>query len=181
MTNKQQEELINTLHLRFEKNMKRHAGIAWSEIQARLEKNQNSLQVLYEMEETGGEPDVIGGKNKSGEYTFVDCSPESPAGRRSLCYDREALDGRKENKPKSSATDMAREIGIEILTEEQYKDLQAHGEFDTKTSSWIQTPTNIRKLGGAIFADHPYDHIFVYHNGAESYYASRGFRGVLKI
>lgn len=181
MTNKQQEELINTLQLRFEKNMKRHAGIAWSEIQARLDKNQNSLQVLYEMEETGGEPDVIGGKNKNREYTFVDCSPESPAGRRSLCYDRESLDGRKENKPKSSATDMAREIGIEILTEEQYKELQAHGEFDTKTSSWIQTPVNIRKLGGAIFADRRYDHIFVYHNGAESYYASRGFRGSLSI
>ncbi|MBE0643936.1 MAG: DUF4256 domain-containing protein [Bacteroidetes bacterium] len=175
------EELITTLRQRFEKNMPRHAGIDWKAVQARLESSPAKLQVLAEMERTGGEPDVIGHDKKTGEYVFCDCAPESPAGRRSLCYDRAALDARKANKPGGSAVEMAAAIGIEILTEQQYRELQQLGEFDLKTSSWIATPDEIRKRGGAIFCDRRYDHVFVYHNGAESYYAARGFRGRLRV
>ena len=186
----QREELLKTLKARFEKNMTRHKDIKWEKVQSKLELNPEKLWSLNEMEETGGEPDVvapitIGLDKNTGEIIFYDCSAESPKGRRSLCYDREALESRKELKPKNSAIDMATEIGIEILTEEQYRDLQsrqmAGGNFDTKTSSWIKTPADIRKLGGAIFCDFRYNTVFVYHNGAESYYAARGFRGSLKV
>ncbi len=178
---KQCEELISILKIRFEKNMNRHKSIEWEKVKAKIEVKPDKLFSLNEMERTGGEPDVVGYNNKSGEYIFYDCSPESPSGRRSLCYDREALNSRKENKPSNSAMDIAAEIGIEILTEDQYKELQKLGKFDTKTSSWIITPPQIRKLGGAIFADFRYGNVFVYHNGAESYYAARGFRGSLSV
>jgi hypothetical protein len=177
----QREELLNTLKTRFEKNMHRHNGIEWAKVQARLEVDTKKLWSLNEMESTGGEPDVVGHDKKTGEYIFYDCSAESPKGRRSVCYDRKALDSRKEYKPANSAVDMAAAMGIDILTEEQYRELQQLGEFDTKTSSWIITPGNIRKLGGAIFCDRRYDTVFVYHNGADSYYAARGFRGLLRI
>lgn len=178
---KQTEELLKILKARFEKNMNRHKGLAWDKVQSRLEAHQDKLWSLSEMERTGGEPDVIGYDKKSGEYIFCDCSAESPAGRRSLCYDRDALNARKEHKPKNSAMDLARDIGIEILTEEQYRELQRLGEFDLKTSSWIATPVEIRKLGGAVFCDRRYNTVFTYHNGAESYYAARGFRGLMRI
>ncbi len=177
----QKEELLRVLQARFEENMNRHKGIEWAEVRAKLEANNKKLSSLHEMERTGGEPDVVGFDEKTGEYIFYDCSPESPSGRRSLCYDREALESRKEHKPKGSAVDMAASMGIELLTEEQYRELQKLGNFDTKTSSWVRTPSNIRKLGGALFCDRRYDTVFVYHNGAESYYAARGFRGSLKI
>ena len=177
----QREELLRTLKARFEKNMNRHKGLAWAEVQAKLEANAEKLWSLNEMERTGGEPDVVGHDKKTGEYIFYDCSAESPKGRRSLCYDREALDSRKENKPKDSAMDMAAAMGVELLTEEQYRELQKLGEFDTKTSSWVKTPSAIRKLGGALFCDRRFDTVFVYHNGAESYYAARGFRGSLRV
>ena len=166
---------------RFEKNLNRHKDLAWAEVQAKLEANAEKLWSLNEMERTGGEPDVVGHDKKTGEYTFYDCSPESPNGRRSLCYDREALESRKEHKPKNSATDMAAAMGIELLAEEQYRELQKLGEFDTKTSSWVKTPADIRNLGGALFCDRRYDTVFVYHNGAESYYAARGFSGSLRV
>jgi hypothetical protein len=179
--NKQHEELLRVLQARFEKNMNRHRGIDWPKVQARVERDTKKLSSLHEMEKTGGEPDVIGQDKHTGEYVFCDCSAESPKGRRSICYDRKALDARKENKPKNSAVDMAAAIGIEILTEEQYRELQTLGDFDTKTSSWVKTPADVRKLGGAIFCDRRYNRVFVYHNGAESYYAARGFRGSLKV
>jgi hypothetical protein len=178
---KQRDELLAALKSRFEKNTSRHKGIEWAKVQAKLEADPAKLWSLNEMERTGGEPDVVGLDKKSGEIIFYDCSPESPKDRRSLCYDREALDSRKEHKPKNSAMDLAATIGIELLTEEQYRELQKLGEFDTKTSSWIKTPAEIRKLGGALFCDRRFDHVFLYHNGAESYYAARGFRGVLKV
>jgi hypothetical protein len=178
---RQSEELLNTLKVRFEKNTNRHRGLVWVEVQARLEANPEKLWSLHEMERTGGEPDVVGREKKAGEYIFYDCSSESPVGRRSLCYDREALDSRKENKPKGSALDMAAAMGVEVLTEEQYRELQKLGEFDAKTSSWVKTPSNIRELGGALFCDRRFNTIFVYHNGAESYYAARGFRGSLGV
>ncbi len=178
---KQREELFKTLKGRFEKNINRHKGFEWTNVQARLERNTEKLWSLNEMERTGGEPDVIGLDKKTDAYIFFDCSQESPSGRRSLCYDREALAARKEHKPKNSAVDMADAMGIELLEEEHYSELQKLGAFDTKTSSWLKTPISIRKLGGAIFADFRYGTIFVYHNGAESYYASRGFRGLLKV
>ena len=177
----QQKELLGTLRARFEKNMNRHKDLPWAEVQAKLEANAEKLRSLHEMERTGGEPDVVGHHKKTGEYIFYDCSPESPKGRRSLCYDREALESRKENKPKDSATDMVAAMGIELLTEEQYRDLQKLGEFDTKTSSWVKTPSAIRELGGALFCDRRFDTVFVYHNGAESYYAARAFRGSLRV
>jgi hypothetical protein len=172
---------VKTLRDRFAKNMRRHPGIDWSSVQAKLEASPEKLQTLYEMERTGGEPDVAGYNEKTGEFIFVDCSPESPTGRRGLCYDREALVSRKKNKPKGSAVEMASSMGIEMLTEQQYRELQELGEFDRKTSSWVKTPAAIRALGGALFCDRRYDHVFVYHNGAESYYAARGFRGRLKV
>lgn len=175
------EELLQILKSRFEKHSDRHKDLKWETIQAKLEANPEKLWTLNEMEATGGEPDVVGYDNKTGEYIFFDCSVESPAGRRSYCYDREALDKRKENKPKNSVLDVASAIGIELLSEEQYRDLQKLGKFDNKTSSWIATPTDIRKLGGAIFADFRYGTVFVYHNGADSYYAARGFRGSLRV
>ncbi|HSE40854.1 MAG TPA: DUF4256 domain-containing protein [Acidobacteriota bacterium] len=178
---KQSEELLRTLKARFEKNMNRHKGLEWAKVQSRLEANSEKLWSLNEMERTGGEPDVVGHDKKTGEYIFYDCSTESPQGRRSFCYDREALESRKEHKPKNNAIDMAADMGIELLTEEQYRQLQKLGNFDTKTSSWVQTPSDIRKLGGALFCDRRYDTVFVYHNGAESYYAVRGFRGSLSI
>ena len=178
---RQGEELLSTLKARFEKNRNRHEGLEWAEVQAKLEAKTENLWSLSEMERTGGEPDVVGHDKKTGEYVVYDCSPESPKGRRSLCYDREALEERKEHKPKNSAVDMAAAMGIELLTEEQYRELQKLGEFDTKTSSWIKTPSDIRKLGGAIFADRRYDTVFVYHNSAPSYYAARGFRGSLRV
>ncbi|HEY8937920.1 MAG TPA: DUF4256 domain-containing protein [Cyclobacteriaceae bacterium] len=181
LSSEQREELILTLQARFEKNMKRHKGIDWPKVRAKLEATPDKLWPLYEMERTGGEPDVTGHDKKTGEYIFYDCSAESPKGRRSLCYDHEALESRKEHKPENSAVQMASDMGVELLTEEQYRDLQQLGEFDTKTSSWVQTPAPIRKLGGAIFCDRRYNHVFVYHNGAESYYAARAFRGLLKI
>jgi hypothetical protein len=176
----QTEELLGTLKTRFEKNMKRHKGIEWAKVQAKLEANQDKLWPLNEMEISGGEPDVVGHDKKTGEYIFYDCSAESPKGRRSICYDREALDSRKEHKPANSALDMAAAMGIELLTEEQYRELQQLGDFDLKTSSWVKTPPGIRKLGGALFCDRRYNTVFLYHNGAESYYAARGFRGWLK-
>jgi hypothetical protein len=181
MKAKEREELIATLKARFEKNMNRHKSLEWAKVAARLEKNAEKLQSLHEMESTGGEPDVVGHDRKTGEYIFFDCAAESPKGRRSVCYDNEALASRKEHKPKNSALGMAADMGIELLNEEQYRELQTLGACDTKTSSWIQTPKEIRKLGGAIFADRRYDHIFIYHNGAESYYAGRGFRGSLRV
>ena len=176
----ERNDLIETLKTRFEKNMRRHKGIAWATVQAKLERNAAALKSLHAMEASGGEPDVIG-EDKSGQITFCDCSAESPTGRRSLCYDKEALDSRKENKPSGSAVEMAKEMGIELLTEQQYRKLQQLGEFDTKTSSWVQTPADIRSLGGALFCDRRYDSVFVYHNGAQSYYAARGFRGMLRV
>src|ERR1051326_8916037 len=174
LSKKQREELLGTLQVRFEKNMDRHKGLQWSDVQAKLETNIQKLWSLNEMERTGGEPDVIGQDKKTGEYIFYDCSAESPKDRRSLCYDREALESRKEHKPKNSAIDMASAMGIELLTEQQYRELQKLGNFDTKTSSWIKTPSEIRKLGGALFCDRRYNTVFLYHNGAESYYAARG-------
>jgi len=181
MKAKEREELLATLKSRFEKNMQRHKGIAWDKVQARLEGDAKKLESLFAMEQTGGEPDVVGHDKKSGAFVFYDCSAESPKGRRSVCYDRAALDARKEHKPKDSALDMAKAMGIDILTEAQYRELQELGEFDLKTSSWIETPAAIRKLGGALFCDRRYDTVFLYHNGAESYYAARGFRGALKV
>jgi Protein of unknown function (DUF4256) len=181
LSSKQQEELLNTLKTRFEKNKDRHKGLDWTNIQARLVANTEKLWPLNEMENSGGEPDVVGHDKKTGEYVFYDCSAESPAARRSFCYDRQALDSRKENKPKNNVMDMAAAMGIDILTEEQYRELQQLGNFDLKTSSWIKTPAEIRKLGGALFCDRRYNTVFVYHNGAESYYAARGFRGLLRI
>jgi len=178
---KESEALLSVLKARFEKNTSRHKGLAWAAVQAKLEANPERLLSLSEMERTGGEPDVIGHDNKTGEYMFFDCSAESPAGRRSVCYDREALKSRKENKPANCASAMAEGMGIELLTEEQYRALQELGTFDTKTSSWVKTPADIRKLGGAIFCDRRYGRVFVYHNGAESYYAARGFRGSLVV
>lgn len=177
----QQDELLITLKTRFEKNMNRHKGIKWDKVQAKLQANTSKLWSLGEMEKTGGDPDVVGYDKKTGEYIFYDCSAESPGGRRSLCYDRAALEARKEHKPKNNAVDMATALGIKILTEEEYRTLQTLGKFDTKTSSWIETPSSIRKLGGALFCDYRYGSVFVYHNGAESYYAARGFRGVLRV
>ncbi len=177
----QGEELLKTLQVRFEENMPLHDGLEWAKVQARLEANTEKLASLNAMESTGGEPDVVGHDKTTGEYIFYDCSAESPKGRRSLCYDREALESRKENKPANSAIDMAAAMGIEILTEEQYRELQKLGDFDTKTSSWVSTPAAIRKLGGAIFCDRRYHTVFVYHNGADSYYAARGFRGSLRV
>jgi hypothetical protein len=181
MSPKQGEELLVTLKARFEKNMNRHKGLEWAKIQAKLQADPEKLRSLNEMETTGGEPDVVGQDKKTGEYIFYDCSAESPKDRRSLCYDREALASRKENKPAGSAIDMAAAMGIELLTEEQYRELQQLGSFDTKTSSWVKTPSNIRKLGGALFCDRRYDTVFLYHNGAESYYAARAFRGSLRV
>jgi hypothetical protein len=178
---KQREELLRTLKARFEKNMKRHKGFEWNKILGKLEANPGKLWSLNEMESTGGEPDVVGHDKKTGEYIFYDCSAESPQGRRSFCYDHEALASRKEHKPKNSATEMAANIGIELLTEAQYRELQELGDFDTKTSSWVKTPAEIRELGGAIFCDRRYNTVFTYHNGAESYYAARGFRGLLRV
>lgn len=175
------EELLTILKTRFEKNKNRHVGLDWANVQAKIEANPDKMWSLNEMEETEGEPDVIGYDAATDEYIFVDCSAESPKGRRSFCYDRAALDARKEHKPANNALEFAEEIGVELLTEEQYKNLQFLGKFDTKTSSWIQTPAAIRKLGGALFCDRRYDHVFVYHNGAESYYAARGFRGLLRV
>lgn len=177
----EREELLAALKARFEKHMGRHKGLEWAKVEAKLETNGDKLWSLAEMERTGGEPDVVGFDKKTGEYVFYDCSPESPDGRRSLCYDREALESRKEHKPKNNAMDLAAAMGIEILTEEQYRILQELGKFDTKTSSWLKTPTDIRELGGAIFADFRFGRVFVYHNGAESYYAARGFRGWLRV
>lgn len=181
LSSKSSEELLATLKERFGKNMSRHNGVAWNKVLSRLVANSDKLWSLAEMERTGGEPDVTGYDKKSGEFIFCDCSAESPAGRRSLCYDREALESRKEHKPKNSAMDLAAEMGIDILTEDEYMAFQKLGKFDTKTSSWVKTPADIRKLGGAIFADYRFERVFVYHNGAESYYAGRGFRGKLKV
>jgi hypothetical protein len=175
------EELLGALKARFEKNMNRHKGLEWAKVQTKLEADPEKLWSLNEMESTGGEPDVVGHDKTTGEYIFYDCSAESPNGRRSLCYDGEALESRKQHKPDNSALDMAAAMGIELLTEEQYRELQKLGNFDTKTSSWLKTPADIRKLGGAIFADYRYGHVFVYHNSAESYYAARGFRGSLRV
>lgn len=177
----QAQELLKLIKARFEKNMKRHKGIDWEKVQARLEANPAGLWSLEEMEASGGEPDVVGYDKKTGEFLFVDCSAESPKDRRSLCYDREAHQSRKENKPRDSAMDMAAAMGIDLLTEEQYRELQQLGEFDVKTSSWIATPAAVRKLGGALFCDRRYNTVFLYHNGAESYYAARGFRGLLRV
>jgi hypothetical protein len=181
LSKKQREDLLKTLKARFEQNMGRHKDVQWPNLQARLEGNPEKLWSLHEMERTGGEPDVVSPDKKTGEYTFYDCAAESPKDRRSLCYDRAALDARKENKPKGNALEMAEAIGIELLTEDQYRELQRLGTFDVKTSSWVKTPAAVRKLGGALFCDRRYDTVFVYHNGAESYYAARGFRGWLKI
>ena len=181
VTKKQREDLLATLQARFEKNMNRHQGLAWADVQATLEAKPGKLASLQQMESTGGEPDVVGHDQKTGEYIFYDCAAESPKERRSLCYDREALNSRKENKPKGNAVDMAAAMGVELLTEEQYRELQKLGEFDLKTSSWVLTPSNVRKLGGALFCDRRFDTVFVYHNGAESYYAARGFRCSLRV
>src|SRR5437667_8793490 len=178
---KQREELLRALKARFEKNMNRHKGLKWAKVQVKLEANAEKLWSLNEMERTGGEPDVVDHDKKTGEYIFYDCSAESPKGRRSVCYDREALESRKEHKPEDSAIDMAAAMGIELLTEEQYRELQKLENFDTKTSSWVKTPSDIRKLGGALFCDRRYDTVFLYHNGAESYYAARAFRGLLRV
>jgi hypothetical protein len=181
MTPKQRDELLRTLKARFEDNMNRHEGLEWARVQAKLEANADKLWSLHEMERTDGEPDVVGHDEVTDEYIFFDCSAESPKGRRKVCYDRQALESRKEHKPENSALDMAAALGIELLTEEQYRELQTLGEFDTKTSSWVKTPPDIRKLGGALFCDRRFGAVFVYHNGAESYYAARGFRGSLRI
>lgn len=181
LSSEQREEIFSALKGRFEKNMNRHEGLEWTKVQAKLEGNAEKLWSLFEMERTGGEPDVVSYDEKTGQYVFYDCSAESPAGRRSVCYDREALEARKKHKPENSALVMAAEMGIEILTEEQYRELQKLGSFDTKTSSWVKTPADIRKLGGALFCDRRYDTVFVYHNGADSYYAARGFRGSLTV
>jgi uncharacterized protein DUF4256 len=181
ITAKQRGELIETLQARFEKNTKRHKQLEWAKVQAALEANPKKLWSLHQMETSGGEPDVVGYDKKAGEFIFYDCSAESPKGRRSVCYDRKALDSRKEHKPKDSAMDMAAAMGIDLLTEMQYRELQELGEFDLKTSSWVSTPAEIRKLGGAIFCDRRYDTVFVYHNGADSYYAARAFRGSLRV
>ncbi len=178
---KERESLTKTLKARFERNTHRHPGVEWSKVQARLEASPGKLQTLLEMERTGGEPDVVAVDRKTGECVFFDCATESPKGRRSLCYDDRALKSRKEFKPKDSAMEMAAAIGVEMMTEEQYRFLQTLGPFDTKTSSWLETPPEIRKLGGAIFGDRRYEHVFIYHNGAESYYAARGFRGTLRV
>lgn len=177
----QREALLNVLETRFEKNMDRHQGLEWDEVEVRLKAHPEKLWSLNEMERTGGEPDIVSHDPETGEYIFFDCSAESPKGRRSVCYDREGLESRKEHKPENNAVDLAADMGIELLTEQQYRVLQQLGEFDTKTSSWVQTPPEIRKLGGALFCDRRYDHVFVYHNGAPSYYAARGFRGSLRI
>jgi hypothetical protein len=181
LSSEQREKLLRTLKSRFEKNMKRHKGLEWAKVQAKLEANPQKLWSLNEMEETEGEPDVVGHDKKTGEYIFYDCSAESPKGRRSICYDGEALESRKEHKPKNSATDMAADMGIELLTEEQYRELQKLGEFDMKTSSWVKTPSAVRELGGALFCDRRFGQIFLYHNGAESYYGARAFRGSLRV
>jgi hypothetical protein len=181
MKAKQREELLRALKTRFENNMNRHKGLEWPKVQARLEANSEKLWSLSEMERTGGEPDVVGHDRKTGEYIFYDCSPESPKGRRSVCYDREGLESRREHKPENNAVDMAAAMGIDILTEEQYRELQKLGECDAKTSSWLKTPSEIRRLGGAISADFRYGRVFVGHNGAGSYYAARGFRGLLRV
>jgi Protein of unknown function (DUF4256) len=181
LAKKQREELLRALKARFEKNMNRHKDIEWAKVKAKLEANAEKLWSLNEMERTSGEPDVVGHDKKTGQYIFYDCSAESPKGRRSVCYDREALDARKEHKPADNAIDMAAAMGVELLTEEQYRELQRLGNFDTKTSSWVKTPSDIRKLGGALFCDRRYDTVFVYHNGAESYYAARAFRGSLRV
>jgi len=178
---KQRVELLTELKTRFEENMNRHNGLQWAKVETKLEADTKKLWSLFEMERTGGEPDVVGFDKKTGEIIFYDCAAESPKGRRSLCYDRRALESRKEHKPENNAVDMAAAMGIELLTEEQYRELQQLGEFDTKTSSWLQTPSDIRKLGGAIFGDYRFGRVFVYHNGAESYYAARGFRGSLSV
>lgn len=181
LSTEQREELLKVLEARFRKNSTRHKGLEWAKVQARLEANPEKLWSLHEMEKTGGEPDVVGHDKKSGEFIFFDCSPQSPAGRTSLCYDREALDARKEHKPKTSAVEMATAMGVELLTEEQYLELQKLGEFDTKSSSWVKTPAAMRKLGGALYYDRRYDRVFAGHNGAQSYYSGRGFRASLKI
>jgi hypothetical protein len=181
LSKKQRDDALKTLRDRFEKNMTRHEGLAWEKVYARMEANSEALWALSEMERTGGEPDVVGQDRKTGEYIFCDCSAESPKGRRSLCYDREALDSRKENKPKGNAVEMAAAMGVELLSEEQYRELQKLGNFDEKTSSWVKTPSKVRKLGGALFCDRRFNTVFVYHNGAESYYAARGFRGSLRV
>jgi len=181
LSKKQRDELLKALKARFEKNMSRHKGLEWAQVQAKLEANTEKLCSLNEMERTGGEPDVVGHDKRTDEYMFYDCAAESPKGRRSICYDREALDSRKENKPRDNAIGMAAVMGIELLTEEQYRELQRLGNFDTKTSSWVKTPSAVRKLGGALFCDRRFDTVFLYHNGAESYYAARGFRGSLRV
>lgn len=181
LSQEQGEELLLVLQARFEKNMKRHKDVEWAKVEAKLKANPGKLWSLNEMETTGGEPDIVGQDKNTGEYVFYDCSPETPKGRRSICYDHEALESRKEHKPENSAIGMATDMGVEILTEEQYRELQKLGQFDTKTSSWIKTPADIRKLGGAIFADYRYGNVFVYHNGAESYYGARAFRGSLRV
>jgi Protein of unknown function (DUF4256) len=181
LSKKQREELLTTLKARFEKNMNRHRNLDWTEVLARLEANPEKLRSLHEMERTGGEPDVVGHDKKTGEYIFYDCSTESPTGRRNLCYDREALEARKKNKPANNAMDVASALGVELLTEEEYRELQKLSPFDTKTSSWVKTPSKIRELGGAVFCDRRYNTVFLYHNGAESYYAARGFRGSLRV
>ncbi|HZU43702.1 MAG TPA: DUF4256 domain-containing protein [Terriglobales bacterium] len=178
---KQREELLRVLQARFERNMNRHKDLEWTHVKVKLEASREKLWSLSEMERTGGEPDVVGHDHKTGEYAFFDCSPETPSGRRNVCYDREAQDSRKEHKPKDNAVDMAAAIGIELLTEEQYRDLQALGNFDSKTSSWLKTPADVRKLGGALFGDRRFNRVFVYCNGAQSYYAARGFRGWLRV
>ena len=181
ISKEEMEQLLQILRTRFEKNRNRHSGMEWSEVESRLRSDGGKIWSLNEMERTGGEPDVVELDKQTGEYVFYDCSPESPKGRRSVCYDQDALESRKEQKPMNSAANMASQMGISILTQEQYRELQRLGEFDVKTSSWVKTPDNIRRLGGAIFCDRRYDTVFVYHNGAESYYASRGFRGILRI
>ena len=181
LSKKQREELLRTLQARFQANMTRHKGLVWGEVEDRLDVNAEKLWSLNEMERTGGEPDIVGHDKKTAEYIFYDCSAESPKGRRSICYDREALESRKEHKPKANAVDMAAAMGIELLTEEEYRELQKLGEFDTKTSSWVKTPSDIRRLGGALFCDRRYNTVFTYHNGAESYYAARAFRGLLRV
>jgi len=181
LSKKQREELLRTLQARFQANMTRHKGLVWGEVEDRLDVNAEKLWSLNEMERTGGEPDIVGHDKKTAEYIFYDCSAESPKGRRSICYDREALESRKEHKPKANAVDMAAAMGIELLTEEEYRELQKLGEFDTKTSSWVKTPAKVRKLGGALFCDRRFDTVFTYHNGAESYYAGRAFRGWLRV
>jgi hypothetical protein len=181
LSSKERDNLLEVLKTRFEKNVHRHKGIQWAKVQTRLDANPDKLWSLFQMEQSEGEPDVVGVDKKTGQFIFFDCSPESPKGRRSLCYDRQALDSRKEHKPADSALDLAEAMGVEVLNEEQYRELQALGNFDLKTSSWLTTPPAIRKLGGAIFGDRRYDHVFIYHNGAESYYAARGFRAALTV